>query len=194
MMMQGGSKGYLCVKGVLEDFTERFGIILRLARLCSKQYSGFNPLGHSLAHEFRWKLHSPAEVKRKTMQMRCSKDKDQLNYRKKKKVSYWASEISNRLVHCSRQLRMGDSCDYLACHLLKAIIIIAEHAHKCMYTQTKHWQNSDYSLRGWLDEFHCWVLQRLCHVSNFCLQSKYLLSLKLTNTNHLWSFTFRVAI
>lgn len=48
---------------MLEDLTEGFGIILRLARLCGKQYGGLHPLGHGLAHELGRKLHSPAEMR-----------------------------------------------------------------------------------------------------------------------------------
>lgn len=69
-------QAYLGVKGVLEDFTESFGVVLRFARLRGKQYGGFNPLGHGLAHELRRELHSPGE-ERETARMRCADGTDQ---------------------------------------------------------------------------------------------------------------------
>lgn len=68
--MQGGSKPYLGVESVLEDFTEGFGVILRLARLRGEQYGGFHPLGHGLAHELGRELHGPAEKERGKLRMK----------------------------------------------------------------------------------------------------------------------------
>lgn len=56
-------QAYLCVKSVLEDFTESFGVILRFARLRGKQYGGFHPLGHGLTHELGGELDGSEEAK-----------------------------------------------------------------------------------------------------------------------------------
>lgn len=71
---------------------------------------------------------------------------------------------------------MDGSCDYLACHSLKAIIIIAQKTYTHTHThKQKNWHYSDYSLRGWLDELHYCVHQLPSPVSLWLVFRKLLL-------------------